>query len=480
VRRKSVSKIGHGVLLTLISVIITGALGAVAVWWWQTNSLAPTIARRIAIKHNISMRQTAVDIVGQFVHFADIQITTTVGNEWPQFRGSDHTNISQDTTPLLDAWPESGPPELWRMELGEGYSGAAIKYGRVYLLDYLENEKADCLRCFSLEDGQELWRRWYRVKVAWSHGYSRTVPAVAANTVVTIGPKCQVLCADALDGAYLWGIDMVAAYGTEVPLWYTGQCPLIDGNRVILAPAGTNVLLTALDLRSGHPLWSVPNPGKWKMSHSCVVPMTIADTPMYVYFALGGALGVSTNGAILWQTDAWTPNIIAPSPVHLGNGLIFMTSGHGAGSIMLQIVKKNDVFTVLPPLQKWSCREFSSEQQTPIWYNNSLYTILPKDGGPLRQRLRCMDIDGTIRWSSEGAARFGLGPYLIADNKMFILEDSGRLTMAQINDNFKELASYRPLSGKEAWAPMAIADGRLIMRDWKTMVCLDLRKKLHE
>jgi outer membrane protein assembly factor BamB len=33
------------------------------------------------------------------------------------------------------------------------------------------------------------------------------------------------------------------------------------------------------------------------------------------------------------------------------------------------------------------------------------------------------------------------------------------------------------LDGKEAWAPMAIADGLLLLRDWKTMICLDLRKE---
>jgi outer membrane protein assembly factor BamB len=39
---------------------------------------------------------------------------------------------------------------------------------------------------------------------------------------------------------------------------------------------------------------------------------------------------------------------------------------------------------------------------------------------------------------------------------------------------YRELARARVLSGHDAWAPMAFADGRLIVRDLTEMVCLDL------
>jgi outer membrane protein assembly factor BamB len=208
------------------------------------------------------------------------------------------------------------------------------------------------------------------------------------------------------------------------------------------------------------------------------MPMTIDGTPMYVYFALGGAVGVATDGTLLWSTTAWKPNIVAPSPLHLGDGRILITSGHGVGSMLLQVRRAGGGFEVLPPLRTWSCREFASEQQTPMLYQDHLYTILPKDGGPLRQRLLCMDLDGRVRWTTEGSARFGLGPYMIADGKMFILEDGGRLTLARVSpERYEALASAQLLDGREAWAPLALADGRMILRDWKTMICLDLRKE---
>lgn len=466
---------GNRIRIAVLAATLGLALGGLVLrGWLQTTVIV--VDRRVPVPVDKGARAARVDLRGQLRVATTAASVVDTDSSWPQFRGLDRDNIDHSSPPLAEQWPPEGPPQRWRVELGEGYAGPVVKYGRVYLLDYLEEEKADCLRCFSLADGTELWRRWYKVKVAWSHGFSRTVPAVADNAVVTIGPKCHVVCADAISGAYRWSFDLVADYGTEVPLWYTAQCPLIDAGRVILAPSGT-ALMMAVDLQTGRVLWEVPNPEGWKMSHSSVMPMTIEGTPMYVYFALGGAVGVSPDGRVLWTTKAWAHNIIAPSPVQLGDGKLLITSGHGVGSLLLQVRKRDDRFEVLPPLRTWTCRELASEQHTPIVYRNRLFTILPKDGGALRLRMLCLDLDGSLRWESGAANRFGLGPFLVADDKLLILEDGGRLTMARASaPQYEELASVDLFEGKEAWAPMAILDGLLLLRDWKTMRCLDLQK----
>ena len=94
----------------------------------------------------------------------------------------------------------------------------------------------DAIRCLSLDDGREIWRYNYPVEIKRNHGMSRTVPAVSGGYVVTLGPKCQVYCLNAATGALAWKKDLVRECGTTVPPWYAGQCPLIDGDRVILAP----------------------------------------------------------------------------------------------------------------------------------------------------------------------------------------------------------------------------------------------------
>ena len=50
---------------------------------------------------------------------------------WRFFRGNDFDGHSADG-PLANEWPEKGPPVLWHIDLGVGYSGFVGKDGKVY------------------------------------------------------------------------------------------------------------------------------------------------------------------------------------------------------------------------------------------------------------------------------------------------------------------------------------------------------------
>ena len=177
-------------------------------------------------------------------HPAPIKPSALPGS-WPRFRGADFDGISKDPVKLARTWPAEGPKVLWSLDVGEGYASPAIHAGRVYMIDYDRTAQADAIRCFSLDNGAEFWRYSYPVKVKRNHGMSRTIPAVTDRFIVTMGPLCHVACLDATSGELKWFLDLVADYGAEVPLWYAGQCPLIDNDRAILAPGGPNALMIA-------------------------------------------------------------------------------------------------------------------------------------------------------------------------------------------------------------------------------------------
>jgi len=220
---------------------------------------------------------------------------------WPRFRGARLDGIGSEGVPLARSWGPAGPSQLWALDVGEGYAGAAVDRGRVYLLDYDREARADAVRCLSLADGREIWRYSYPVKIKRNHGMSRTVPTLARGKVVTFGPKCHVTCVDAESGELQWAIDLVWEHGAEVPPWYAGQNPLVDGDRVILAPSGPEALLMAVDLQSGEILWKTPNPRAWTMTHSSIVPVTVGDRSAYLYCGSGGVAAVAPeDGSLLW------------------------------------------------------------------------------------------------------------------------------------------------------------------------------------
>jgi outer membrane protein assembly factor BamB len=67
---------------------------------------------------------------------------------------------------------------------------------------------------------------------------------------------------------------------------------------------------------------------------------------------------------------------------------------------------------------------------------------------------------------------------MIASGMIIALDDDGMLTLAEATPTaYRRLARARVLDGHEAWGPMAMVEGRLLVRDLKKMVCLDLRKE---
>jgi len=388
---------------------------------------------------------------------------------WPGFRGPNGDNLCPEAGPLTRQWDETGPPSRWSIELGEGYAGAAVQDGRVYILDYDMVGKADALRCLSLADGQEIWRFTYPVKVKRNHGMSRTVPAVTGGYVVSLGPKCHVVCLDSDTGEFRWGIDLVKDYGTTVPEWYAGQCPLIDGERVILAPGGDSLMI-AVELATGQVAWKTPNPRDWKMTHASIVPMEFGGERFYVYCGSGGVAGIgATDGRLRWETDEWKiPIATIPSPLPVGDGRIFLTGGYNTGSLMLQL-KRVDDRIVAEPVFRLKATEFGATQHTPVLYRNHIYGVRA-DG-----QLCCLDLAGRVLWSSGNQAKFGLGPFLIANDLILALKDDGQLTLAEATPTgYHPLAQARVLDGHDAWGPMALVSGRLLARDLTRMVCLDV------
>jgi outer membrane protein assembly factor BamB len=337
------------------------------------------------------------------------------------------------------------------------------------VLDYDQKDFADALRCLSLADGKEIWRFTYPVKVKRNHGMSRTTPTLAGNYVVSMGPKCHVVCLDATTGQFVWGIDLVKEYNAEVPEWYAGQCPLVDGDRVILAPGG-DALMIAVELATGKVVWKTPNPHDWKMTHSSILPIEFAGKRQYVYCGSRGVAGVDANaGAILWETDKWAISIATvPTPVDIGGGKLFFSGGYNAGAKMFQLTEA-DGKIVPAELFALPATTFGATQQTPILYQGHIYGVRP-DG-----QLACLALSGKVVWTSGSKDKFGLGPFLIAGGSIFVMNDDGLLTLAEAGPaGYRALVKNRVLNGHDSWAPMALAGGRLLLRDLTRMVCLDI------
>lgn len=148
--------------------------------------------------------------------------------------------------------------------------------------------------------------------------------------------------------------------------------------------------------------------------------------------------------------------------------------------MMFQVFEENGIFSI-EKLYGYRPKDgLASEQQTPIYYEGMLFGILPKDAGILRNQFVCVDPADTRKmvWSSGKTNRFSLGPYMIADGKFFILNDEGTLSIVRPSTTaFKLMDQVKVFDAHDAWAPLAIADGYMLLRDATKMICMDIRKK---
>ncbi len=397
--------------------------------------------------------------------------------DWPQFRGPVHDNISTETG-LFRSWPSQGPKVLWRTPVCEGYAGAAIKNGRVYINDYNLKEKAHLVRCLSIADGKDIWNWSHPIEVRPNHGITRTVPAVGKNLVFSLDPKCYLHVLDITTGKPVWKKDLVKEFKSIIPGWYAGQNPILDGDRVLLATGG-DALAIAFDQATGKEIWRAPNPAKELMSHSSLVPTTIGGVKQYLYVTMKNLTGIAADdGKLLWSIPFPGRVVVVPSPVPIGDGRIFVTSGYKSGSMMVQVDKSASGFSARK-LYSLKETEFNSEAQTPILYRNHLFAV----SSTTRGRFTCLGLDGKIVWQSPVSAEnpkesrtFGLGSFLLADGMFFLLDgDSGALRLIDARANqYKELASAQILKEEEVWGPMALSNGKLVIRDMGEMVCLQV------
>jgi outer membrane protein assembly factor BamB len=393
--------------------------------------------------------------------------------DWPQWRGGARDNVSRETG-LLRSWPAGGPQLLWKVPVAEGYAGPAIRGGRLYLNDYNVQKKEHWVRCLSMADGKELWSWSYPVEIRPNHGITRTVPAVGAKLVFSLDPKARLHALDATTGTLVWQKNLVQEYKATIPGWYVGQNPLLDGDRVVIATGG-DALVVAFDQATGKEVWRTPNPSGDVMSHSSVMPATIGGLKQFLYLTMNSIVGISAaDGKPLWRSPFAAKMAAAPSPVAIGDGRVFVTSGYDAGSVMFQVEKGASGFAA-KRLYELTSMQFSAEVHTPILFQNHLFAVSSKTRG----RLTCLGLDGKVVWQSpvgsQGEARtFELGGFVLADGLFFALDGrSGVLRLIEASTKeYKELASAQILTGGDVWGPPALSEGKLIIRDMAHMFCL--------
>jgi outer membrane protein assembly factor BamB len=414
-------------------------------------------------------------------------IVNANSQDWPQFLGPDR-NSHSDQKGVMRSWPGNGPEVLWTVDVGIGFGGPSVKNGRVYLLDRYD-EVGDSLRVFDLVDGKELWSFGYSSPGSVSFPGSRGVPTVDDNFVYSVGQNGELYCIDINTHKPAWNKNIWKDFGGgEVPTWAITQSPLIYGDLLIVASQAPDAGVVAYDKLTGDLKWKTPAIGNVGYVSPSIVKIDEDDHLVMITGSSrspggdGKVVGIEPlTGNLLWEYSEWDCAIPVPSAVDAGENRVLITGGYALGATMIKVEKNADGRYVTTEL--FTTEEFGDQTKTPLMHNGYFYAQYGTNNR--RDGLVCMDMNGEIMWKTRRSPDFNKGSMILADG--LILATDGQFSLYLIEPDPTE---FRPIASAELlkedgdagatgsgaptqnWAPIALADGKLLIRDQSRMLCV--------
>ncbi len=405
------------------------------------------------------------------------------GQQWPGYYGPNRDGTSPEKG-ILRTWPKEGPKVLWTVPVGKGYAGPAIAGGKVYLLDR-DDSGNDNLRCLEFATGKEIWNFAYPAPGKFDHNGSRTTPAVEGNYVYTCGPLGDVYCVNTTSHKPVWHKSAWTDFGgSGLPTWAITQNPLIYRNLLIVAPQAPEASVVAYDKLTGELKWkSAAVSGGTGYVTPSLVKVAGEDHLVMITAAKGrgrtaGGGTVSgldpLTGKLLWSYANWQCGIPVPHAVDAGEGRVLVTGGYNAGAAMIKVAKAADGSYGVTEIFK--TLNFGAHTQPPLLYKNHFYaqyTTNERSDG-----LVCLTLDGQVKWKTGEEPAFDKGGMILADGVLLATDGNTKLYIIDPDPTaFKPLASATLLEPGENWAPIALLDGKLLIRDQKQMKCVQVSQQ---
>ena len=398
-----------------------------------------------------------------------------LASDWPQYLGPDRNAVSAEKG-LLRSWPAEGPKVLWTIPLGEGFGGAAVSEGKVYVYDRVE-DKTNILRCLDINTGKEEWTFSNEAPGKVSFNGTRSVPTIDGNRIYICEPFGNFHCLDKNTHKVLWQKNIWTDFGgTQLPMWAIAQNPLIYQNMVIVASQTPETGVVAYDKENGNIIWKTPKlSGEVGYVSPAIVKINGEDHLTMVTASSrdgstkGDVFGYNPkDGNLLWKYEGWQCRIPVPNVTQISENQVFITGGYNAGSALIQIDKNGNAYTVKEIM---TSKEFISHVHPAILYKGHVYSHCSDNS--TQDGFGCMDLQGNIKWKTKRKPGFDKGGYILADD-MIISSDGGKMLylIEPTPEEFKVLAKAELLDTKQSWAPLALSDGKLLIRDQKQMKCV--------
>jgi outer membrane protein assembly factor BamB len=386
--------------------------------------------------------------------------------DWPQWRGPDRSGISKDTG-LLKEWPKDGPTLRWKAtDIGTGYSSPSVFGGRVYLQTTRNNE--ELALALDEKTGKQVWSTAIG-KVGKNEGPqypgTRSTPTVDGDRLYCLASDGELNCLDT-DGKVLWHKSLVRSLAGKVGYWAYSESVLIDGDKVVCTPGGSEATLAALNKKTGEVIWKGPVPRGGIADYASIMPVEAAGRKQYVQFLREGVVGMDAKtGKFLWRYDRTVDpgaNILTPV---VQDDKVF-TAGSRTGGGLVRLSAEGDGVKVT---EVWFDKATAASIGGAVLVDGYLYGT----SGP---NLFCAEfVSGRVKWTNRSV---GPASVCFADGRLYVRgHSSGEVALVEPSpEGYKEAGRFKqPDRSKiQAWPHPVVANGGLYLRDQGVLFCFDV------
>jgi len=392
--------------------------------------------------------------------------------DWPHLRGPNYNGVSAETG-IVESWPATGPPVLWRIELGQGYSGIIAVGDRLYT--QRQSLSGQYVVCLDADTGQPIWERRYGWPWEPDSNWPgpRATPTYHDGRIYFAGAFGLIGCLNAENGRRIWSVNVTEKFqgrGTE----YGYACsPLVEDGKVFLPVGGKGAAVVALDARDGSLVW---RSGDEQASYSPAYPITVGGQRQIVTFLRNVVLGFEPRtGQQLWEHQwsesydehaAWPvfeePLLLTCAAFRGGARVLGLETGAAGASARLvwkSKVLSNDIF--------------SSIVIDGHIYGFDLHDFQPRHTRPARGRFKCVKLaTGEVCWSTDRTRHANV---IAADGKLILFNELGELILARATPlRYEELCRTQVFKGEVCWTAPTLHRGRLYVRNQSHACCIYL------
>jgi outer membrane protein assembly factor BamB len=398
---------------------------------------------------------------------ADLSATPAdKASHWPRFHGPNGDNISGDTS-LLRSWPEQGPKLGFVAKgLGHGFAGVTIADGLIYTCGNVDGKTV--ITALDL-DGNVQWQVDNGAAWTGEHEGTRGTPTIDRDRLYHESPLGEVVCLNAKKGDWIWNVNIRTQCGSKNIDWALAESLLVDGDHVVCCPGGPNTAVVALDKMTGQTVWQAPCAAGDLAGYASPTLTEYQGLRMIFTMTAKAVIGVNADdGNLLFRFPHETSyDVNALKPIFHDGGL-FVSSGYGVGSVMLEVTVDGNRVSVE---EKWRSRDLDNHHGGVLLLDGYVY------GSSHGGAWVCLDWEtGKRMYRARGV---GKGSLTYADGMLYTLSEKSRMGLVKATPDGHELTSRFtiPAGGKgPSWAHPVVCGGRLYIRHGDFLYAYDVRQ----